>query len=265
MSTLTLSSQTVALFKLKIGVRLCLTVILLGFVSAPLSASTIIADLSRKDVAITTDFHGTELLLFGAVKGEEEDDIVVVFSGPQTKIASRKKEKVNGIWVNTETVLWQNAPSFYQLLSTRPKDDILSPALQAEYRIGQDYIPLQTKVPIISQSDYAEWFESLNRNMSQLGLWETRVGDVELIRGALFRAPVLMPANIIPGRYEVRVLHISKGTVRSEYSTTVRVTKQGIGAFIFSIAHRYSVFYGLFAVAFAVFAGWLAAMAFRRS
>ena len=70
MSTLTLSSQTVALFKLKIGVRLCLAVILLGFVSAPLSASTIIADLSRKDVAITTDFHGTELLLFGAVKGE---------------------------------------------------------------------------------------------------------------------------------------------------------------------------------------------------
>ena len=91
MSTLTLSSQTVALFKLTIGVRLCLAVILLGFVSAPLSASTIIADLSRKDVAITTDFHGTELLLFGAVKGEEEDDIVVVFSGPQTKIASRKK------------------------------------------------------------------------------------------------------------------------------------------------------------------------------
>lgn len=265
MSTLILSSQTVALFKLKIGVRLCLAVILLGFVSAPLSASTIIADLSRKDVAITTDFHGTELLLFGAVKGEEDDDIVVVFSGPQTKIASRKKEKVNGIWVNTETVLWQNAPSFYQLLSTRPKDDILSPALQAEYRIGQDYIPLQTKVPIISQSDYTEWFESLNRNMSELGLWKTRVGDVELIRGALFRAPVLMPANIIPGRYEVRVLHISKGTVRSEYSTTVRVTKQGIGALIFDIAHRYSVFYGLFAVAFAVFAGWLAAMAFRRS
>jgi uncharacterized protein (TIGR02186 family) len=101
--------------------------------------------------------------------------------------------------------------------------------------------------------------------MSQLGLWKTSIGDVELIRGALFRAPVLMPANIIPGRYEVRVIHVSNGAVRSEYSTTVRVKKQGLGAVIFDIAHRYSVFYGLFAVAFAVFAGWLAAMAFRRS
>ena len=265
MSAFNLFFQTFALFNLKAGIRIGLAILILTFMALPLSASTIIADLSRKDVAITTDFHGTELLLFGAVKGEEEDDIIVVFSGPQTKIASRKKEKVSGIWVNTKTVLWQNAPSFYQLLSTRPKDEILSKALQAEYRIGQNYIPLQTKTPIIPQSDYAEWFQSLNRNMSQLGLWKTSIGDVELIRGALFRAPVLMPANIIPGRYEVRVIHVSNGAVRSEYSTTVRVKKQGIGAVIFDIAHRYSVFYGLFAVAFAVFAGWLAAMAFRRS
>ena len=89
--------------------------------------------------------------------------------------------------------------------------------------------------------------------------------DGKLIEGSLFRAPIMMPANITPGRYEVRVLHVSDGAVKSEYTTRVRVKKQGIGAVIFDIAHRYSIFYGLFAVAFAVFSGWLAAMAFRRS
>ncbi len=233
--------------------------------NTPTKAATIIADLSKKDVGITTDFHGTELLLFGAVEGEEEDDILVIFSGPPAKIASRKKEQVSGIWVNTQTVMWQNVPSFYRLLSTRPKDRILSEALQAEYRIGQDYIPLQSEIAFIFQLERREWQEALQRNMRALGLWETRDGDVELIQGSLFRAPIIMPANIMPGSYEVRVLHVSDGKVQSEYTTSVRVKKQGVGAVIFDIAHQYSIFYGLFAVVFAVFSGWVAAMAFRRS
>ena len=248
-----------------ITVKIYLATLWICFVSTPSTAATIIADLSRKDVGITTDFHGTELLLFGAVKGEEEDDILVIFSGPPTKIASRKKEQVSGIWVNTRTVMWQNAPSFYQLLSTKPKDRILSEALQAQYSIGLDYIPLRSETPLILQSERREWQDALQRNMEDLGLWETHDSDVELIQGSLFRAPIMMPANIMPGRYEVRVLHVSNGAVQSEYTTTVRVKKQGIGAVIFDIAHRYSIFYGLFAVAFAVFSGWLAAMAFRRS
>ena len=93
MSTLTLSSQTVALFKLKIGVRLCLALILLGFVSEPLSASTIIADLSRKDVAITTDFHGTELLLFGAVKARRKMISLLFFPAHKRKLRAAKKKK----------------------------------------------------------------------------------------------------------------------------------------------------------------------------
>ena len=248
-----------------ITVKIYLAALLICCVSTPLKAGTIIADLSRKDVGITTDFQGTELLLFGAIEGGEEDDILVIFSGPPTKIASRKKEQVSGIWVNARTVMWQNVPSFYQLLSTRPKDKILSKALQEEYLIGQDYISLQSETPLISQSERRVWQEALQKNMKDLGLWETRDSDVELIQGSLFRAPVMMPANIMPGRYEVRVLHVSDGAVQSEYTTTVRVKKQGIGAVIYDIAHQYSIFYGLFAVAFAVFSGWLVAMAFRRS
>jgi hypothetical protein len=34
---------------------------------------------------------------------------------------------------------------------------------------------------------------------------------------------------------------------------------------IYNFAHDYSLFYGLFAIAFAVAAGWLAAVAFRRN
>jgi hypothetical protein len=37
-----------------------------------------------------------------------------------------------------------------------------------------------------------------------------------------------------------------------------------LSALIYKFAHEYSLFYGLFAIAFAVGSGWLAAVAFRR-
>ena len=92
----------------------------------PASASTLVADLSLDEVAITTDFNGESLLLFGAVSAGAQSDIVVIFKGPPVKLASRKKELVSGIWMNRKTVVWQNAPSFYHIFSNRALDEVLS-------------------------------------------------------------------------------------------------------------------------------------------
>ena len=49
-------------------------------------AEAVVADLSKRLVAITTGFAGTDVLLFGAVQGD--GDIVVVVRGP-TQSTSR--------------------------------------------------------------------------------------------------------------------------------------------------------------------------------
>ena len=82
--------------------------------------------------------------------------------------------------------------------------------------------------------------------------------------GALFRVSVPLPKNIRPGDYQVRVLHMREGRLLAEQGSTISVAKSGIGALIYQFAHDYSIFYGLFAVLFAVASGWLAAVAFRR-
>ena len=54
------------------------------------NANQVVADLSLDEVAITTDFNGQNLLLFGAVAAntdmqstsENENDIILVFTGP---------------------------------------------------------------------------------------------------------------------------------------------------------------------------------------
>ena len=108
------------------------------------------------------------------------------------------------------------------------------------------------------------WRNALTRNMTNRGLWQLNENYVSIIRGALFRAPVYLPASIIPGEYEVRVLHVQNNQLIAEDTTYISVAKTGIGAMIYAFAHDYSIFYGFFAVCFAVFSGWLAAAAFRK-
>jgi len=231
----------------------------------PVSANTLVADLSLEEVAITTDFNGESLLLFGAVDNAYEDDIIVEFKGPDLKIASRKKEQISGIWVNRQTVNWRNAPSFYHLFSTRAIDDFLSPEQQRELAIGYRNLGLRPQNSSLPAEGLNKWIEALNRNMVERGLWFQHDGGVTINRGVLFRAPVSLPANILPGDYDIRVLHIKGGKLIAEDRTSIQVAKRGVGAFIYQAAHEYSVFYGLFAIAFAVLAGWAAAAAFRKT
>ena len=100
--------------------------------------------------------------------------------------------------------------------------------------------------------------------MQSTSLWKTNEKTVQVIRGALFRTEVTLPANITTGDYEVRIIHFRNGRFIAEDKTAIGVKKAGFSAFIYHLAHEYSIFYGIFAVAFAVFAGWLAAAIFTK-
>ena len=227
-------------------------------------ASTLVADLDLDKVAITTDFNGESLLLFGAVSAGTTSDIIVIFKGPDVTLASRKKEQVSGIWMNRQTIIWQDAPSFYHIFSNRALNSVLSEQQQASLQIGADHIGLRTSDAGLNPEETKLWRSALTRNMTDRGLWQVNEQNVSIIRGALFRAPVELPANIVPGEYEVRVLHVQDNQLIAEDITYITVAKTGIGAMIYGFAHNYSIFYGFFAVFFAVFAGWLAAAVFRK-
>ena len=232
--------------------------------ASSVQANTLVADLDLDEVSITTDFNGESLLLFGAVSAGSTSDIIVIFKGPDVPLASRKKEQFSGIWMNRQTITWQNAPSFYHIFSNRALNEVLSEQQQASLRIGAEHINLRASEAMLNEKEKQLWRSALTRNMTERGLWQINERNVSIIRGALFRAPVNLPANIVPGEYEVRVLHVQDNQLIAEDTTYISVAKTGMGAMIYAFAHDYSIFYGFLAVCFAVFAGWLAAAAFSR-
>ena len=154
--------------------------------NAPLTASqegdALIADLSSREVAITTGFAGTELLLFGTVDGA--GDIVVVVRGPKRREIVRRKERIAGVWVTGRSVAFNQVPAFYFLASTRPLNEIASAAVLAPKRIGATnlYIVPQSRVDV----GRTEFRRALLRNEAQSGLYNEFQGAVRVTGGRLF-------------------------------------------------------------------------------
>ena len=80
---------------------------------------------STSEIAITSDFHGADLTIFGALSNTDQlllavgqYDVVVVLEGPREDATVRKKERVFGIWVNTRSMTFEAVPHSYSMSSS---------------------------------------------------------------------------------------------------------------------------------------------------
>ena len=276
--------QTFSMQSLRAGLMLvaCLAALICASGQrAGAAPNRVLADLSYDLVEINSSYHGTELLLFGAYRGIPGDDLILEVRGPSTDLLQRRKEQKAGIWINVETFRWLGVPSFYHVFSTRPLAEIAPLQTLTESGVGAASLGLRLakskggggshhnggdNSPVSRASASTdEQNAGLVRNMTGLGLWATRTSSVKTQQDMLYRTALSLPSNVPPGSYVVRVLHFRDGVAISESKTDMKVRKSGLSALIYRFAHDYSLFYGLFAIAFAMASGWLAAIAFRRN
>ena len=242
----------------------------LGLVSACLmvpagapKASTLVADLSRHLVAISTGFAGTDVLLFGATEGK--GDVVVIVRGPDRPVVVHRKSRVLGVWVNTAKMTFDRAPSFYAIASSRPLADIAPSTVLARHQMGLDNLRLELSWAKASANVAQKWRAGLIRNHQAQGLYRVEVGRVTFLGNRLFRAGIHLPANVHTGTYQVEVFHLQGGRVISAQTTPLQVSKVGAEAAIYDFAHQNSALYGMIAILVALMAGWAAHLAFRKA
>jgi uncharacterized protein (TIGR02186 family) len=229
---------------------------------SPGQAEELVADLTSHLIAITTGFTGASVVLFGATDGP--GNVVVAVRGPEREVTVRRKNRVAGIWVNTEAVTFRHVPSFYAVAASRPIDEILSPAAAAFYRLGIANLKLDAETA--APPAVLDLFRTaLERNEEQAGLFVSRLGKVDFLGGRLFRTTISFPANVPTGTYLVEVFLIRDSDVVSGQTTPLVVSKVGVDATVSEFSVRQPGFYGAIAVLTAVLAGWLASVPFRRA
>lgn len=225
-------------------------------------AQTVIADLSKHLVAITTGFAGAEVLLFGAVDGE--GDVIVTVRGPEGDTVVRRKRQVNGMWINTQSVSFGAVPGYYAVASTKPIEEIITNPVAEREQIGAARLRVEPE-PNVASDTVALFRRALLRNMERAGLYQPRTAAIRFLGQRLFRADIVFPANVPTGLYTVNVYLVRGGQVVSATTTPLAVSKIGLSAEIYDFAQNRGLSYGLIAVAFAGLAGWAASRVFQRA
>lgn len=231
----------------------------------PASADTLVADLSNHLIAINSGFDGDDVLMFGSIEGP--GDIVVVVRGPEQDLTIRRKERISGIWVNNAYQTFEDVPAFYAISSTRQLTDILPDTEERKrHAIGFNQLPIKsgTVSRNVSQEEVEKFRTAIIRNKQRTGLYRYASGEVTMISGKLFRAPIHFPANVAEGIYRVEVYHVRGGEVVSAEITPLSVSKVGVEFEVYDFATRQGLLYGIFAVIIACFAGWLGSAIFRK-
>lgn len=247
--------------------RLFLAVFLI-LAPAYLWAEEVVLGLSRDQISITTRFEGSDILIFGAVKREAPIpdgpglDVIVTVEGPSEPIMVRRKANRFGIWVNTDAVEVDAAPSFYAVAASGTLSDVLKDVEDLRYKISIPRAIRSVGAPMTIQ-DSESFTDALIRIRKENGLYQELPDHVVVEEQTLFRTSVRLPANLTEGDYRTRIFLTRGGDVVTAFDTTIDVRKVGLERWLFSLSRQQPLMYGLMSLAIAIAAGWGASAAFQ--
>ena len=246
-------------------------VVLLASAGPAICAERLVVSLTNHRV-ITSSYTGVELVLFGSVERDATAasraapyDIVATITGPREPVRARRKARVLGIWVNTESRTFVDPPSYLAVLASRPLDAIASPEIRRRLQLGISNIPF----PELVHNDVGEvsndpFRAALIRLMRDQTLYSEKPNAVTFLAPTLFRASLSLPAQVPIGNYAVDVKLFAEGALIAETDSAFEIVKVGFEQFVVSESREHGLLYGMATAAMALLTGWIASIAFRR-
>lgn len=242
-----------------------LVCLLIAF-ALPAQAEEVVAGLSQDSVQITTNFDGSEILIFGAVKrvaplpDGPPLQVIVTVEGPEAPITIRRKDKRFGIWVNNAAVEVDAAPSYYAVATSAPWDEVVLDVEDLRHAISIDRA---IRAVGLEREDSADFIDALVRIKESEDAYVNAYETVEVSEETLFRTSIQLPANLTEGDYTARFFLTRAGEVLDVHETSIDVRKVGLEQFLFNLSRQQPLIYGLMSLAIAIFAGWAASAFFR--
>jgi uncharacterized protein (TIGR02186 family) len=246
-----------------------LALVLLAPLAMAQAEPRLVPDVSQENIEIRYSFAGAELLLFGAILypgGRAPDagtEVAVVLKGPLERIVLREKQKVAGIWVNVDRVRFRSVPGFYAIASSQPLSRLVDERTAAIYELGLNNLQLSPgggASPEVLRR-FEQGLIDLRRRHQ---LYAEIPRGVTISEGVLYRARIAIPARVPVGTYTAETFLIRDGRVVAGAVREIRIEKLGFERFVADAAERWSLTYGIVAVALSLLLGWAASAVFQR-
>ena len=204
-------------------------------------------------VNVRANFTGADVIVFGGVRGMRPDDeILVALQGPSRPARVMRKSRKAGVWVNADPVTFDAAPSYFATATTGEEKSAFTPTPQFS-------TPRST-----APNELADYRAAAIRLLRERGLFREETETVLLLDSGLFRASMEVPPGAPAGLYAAEAFLVRDGVPIARQQTELRFARAGLERWVYDLAHRRPLLYGLICVALAVAAGYGAAAAFRR-
>jgi uncharacterized protein (TIGR02186 family) len=229
--------------------------------------------LSTSRVLISSNFTGTDVVLFGSVERDAQTvprrggyDIVVTVTGPRENILTFRKERVFGIWVNADSRTFVKAPSYLTVLSNRTITEIadINTLRRTQTGLARILLPQEISGDIADSIRDDPFRQAFLRLKVERNLYREVQNGVTLLTPALFRAAIPIPDNAPTGNYDIDVKLFADGSLLSRQQTAMEIVKVGFEQFVAAAARDYGLLYGLATALMAILTGWFASAVFRR-
>ena len=254
---------------------LALIASLLAFAAStpPAAAERLVASLSNHRVQVSSSFVGDVLVLFGLIEREPDApqrggryDIVATVSGPRQNLVTFKKSRVLGIWINADSRVFDAAPAYLAVLSSRPLDAIANAETLRRLQLGlNNVVLLQRAAVTIADSSTDDPFRvNFIKLREKQRLYRERKDGVNFLTPVLYSAAIPLPAESPVGNYDIDLRLFADGAAIARTNSAFEVYKSGFEELVTSSARDYGFLYGLAVVAMALGTGWLASVVFRR-
>lgn len=236
--------------------------------AAPASPATtyrLETDVSMRAIPIDVRFSGARLVMFGSATtigpppvDAGPVDVVAIIQGAPSRLTVRRKSNVWGLWLNTRSIEFDQAPRYYAVVSTRPLEAVAKTEVLTEYGIGFEQVPITASLTNISDVTAIQ-LDEFREAAIHLGIKQKQYvrqdGGIIFVGKSLFRGQIDLPATVPVGQLDVSVFLFRGGKVVARHENRVTLARQGFENFTYEFAHRQPLFYGLATVALATLIG----------
>ncbi len=239
----------------------CISLLILIFTFQVYSKKIIVADISDNKINIDVGFKGASLLFFGVI--DEEGDVVVSVTGPRKSFKVRKKKKVMGVWINSDSQIFYDVPAYYYVATTKPLEELGAETVLQINQVGIKNIRFEGAEEK-ENDERKNWIDGIIDNMVKSKRYIPEEGMIEISDKRLFKTELNFSGELVDGEYLVDTLLLKDGSVIAARRSFINVSKSGYGEKIYRMAMENSLTYGLIAVFLAMLFGFIVHDTMRR-
>ena len=227
----------------------------------------LVIDTNERDVEIQPGISGTKIVLFGATPSGKRDIIIEVV-GPPKNQTMQEKRRYFGFWLGRGKSYYKNVPSYYNLLSSKPLEEITNQEGLNKLGLGIEHLPLGKADIKYSSIKQFQFDKRLRSEMFEDGQFLENEENIVLRSGpgkvGLFKTEFSLPLNSLQGKYFVRYFLFQNGEAISYAESIIDLKQAGFARLIWIFANKFALLYGIIAIILSGLLGWVVSLIFSR-